>query len=494
MICVCIGRGRHKMTMAEHRHLAEQGVKLVELRVDYIRSRLDIKRLLADRPCPCIVTCRRESDGGQWSGTEEERIMALRTAIVEGADYVDLEEDIADKIPRYGNTKRIISFHDFSETPEDLEEIHDRLARFDPDIVKIATMTHRPQDNQRMFDLMRDSTIPTVGICMGEIGMPTRILAGKFGAPFSYATFHHDRNLAPGQIDYKQMREVYRYEDINAETEIYGVIADPVADNTHPVVINAAFAEHKLNKVLVPFRVPRDYLPLFMTSCDELGIKGLAVTIPHKDEVVRHLNQGDGAVRNIGAANTVMFESKGAVGYNTEYGGFSDALDQLSPEDERGRNLVGKTALILGAGSVSRAIAFSLKRREADVLITSRNYELAGLLAERLSCRAVQWYERSRVEPDILVNATPIGTHPNLDEAPFDRKYLQRSTVVVDTVYNPEQTLLIKQAREQGCRTVTGVDVFTREAALQFEHFSGQKAPVELMRNELKRSIGPAKV
>jgi len=482
------------MTMAEHRYLAEQGVKLVELRVDYIRSRLDIKRLLADRPCPCIVTCRRESDGGQWSGTEEQRITALRTAIVEGADYVDLEEDVADKIPRYGNTKRIISYHDFRETPENLEEIHQRLAKLDPDIVKIATMTHRPSDNQRMLYLMRDSDIPTIGICMGEIGMPTRILAGKFGAPFSYATFHRERNLAPGQIDYREMREVYRYEDINADTEVYGVIADPVVYNTHPVVINAAFAEAKHNKVFVPFRVPRDYLPVFMTACEELDIKGLAVTIPHKDEVVRHLSQGDGAVRNIGAVNTVMFESRGAVGYNTEYGGFSDALDQLSPEEERGRSFVGKTALILGAGSASRAIAFALKRREADVAITSRNYELAGLLAERLSCRAVQWYERSRVEVDILVNATPIGTHPNLDETPFDIKYIQRSTMVVDTVFNPEQTLLIKQARELGCRTVTGVDVFTRGAALQFEHFTGQKAPVELMRNELKRSIGPAKV
>ena len=173
MICVCIGRGRHKHMMAEHRYLAEENIELVELRVDYIRSRLNIKRLLENRPCPCIVTCRREQDGGNWDGTEEARITALRTAIVEGADYVDLEEDIASQIPRYGKTKRIISYHNFRDTPDELYEIHERLSNLDADIVKIATLTHSPTDNLRMLRLIQDSRVPTIGICMGEIGKNT---------------------------------------------------------------------------------------------------------------------------------------------------------------------------------------------------------------------------------------------------------------------------------------------------------------------------------
>ena len=142
MICVSIGRGRHKQMIAEHRHLVEQGAKLVELRLDYIRRDVNLKRLLADRPCPVIVTCRREKDGGRWAESEEARMMLIRSAIADGVDYIDLEEDIAGMVPRYGPTKRIVSYHNFSETPGDLAAIHGRCASHDADIVKIATMAN----------------------------------------------------------------------------------------------------------------------------------------------------------------------------------------------------------------------------------------------------------------------------------------------------------------------------------------------------------------
>ena len=143
---------------AEFRHLVEQGASLVELRIDYIKGNVNLERLLRDRPCPVVITCRRERDGGKWEGNEEARQMLLRSAIVAGVEYVDLEEDIAEKIPRYGKTKRIVSLHNFRETPENLEEIHARLAGLDADIVKIATMAHNPHDNIRMLRLMENAT------------------------------------------------------------------------------------------------------------------------------------------------------------------------------------------------------------------------------------------------------------------------------------------------------------------------------------------------
>ena len=200
MICVSIGRGRHRHVIAEHRHLVENGIQLVELRLDYIQGSVQVKRLLQDRPCPAIITCRRTVDGGRWEKSEEERLLVLRTAIVEGADYVDLEDDVAAKVPRYGKTRRIVSHHDFHKTPPDLAALHKKLAGMDADIVKIATMANHPTDNLRMLEMVRASRVPTVGICMGEIGMPTRVLSGRVGSPFTFATFHDDRVLAPGQI------------------------------------------------------------------------------------------------------------------------------------------------------------------------------------------------------------------------------------------------------------------------------------------------------
>src|SRR5487761_1293318 len=283
MICVSIGRGRHRHVIAEHKHLVEQGAKLVELRLDYINGQINLKRLLNDRPGPVIVTIRRPQDGGKYSGTEQERQVLLRTAIADGVDYVDLEEDVAAAIGRYGKTKRIISMHDFRKTPDDLEAIHERLAKLDPDIVKVSTLANQPHDNLRMLRLVKQSKIPTVGICMGDIGTPSRLLAGRCGAPFSYATFHHERTLAPGQLSFQQMNEIYNYDRITAETEVYGVIGDPIAQSLSPLIHNAAFRHLKLNKVYIPLRIPREDVYSFLDDARELGIKGLSVTIPHKE-------------------------------------------------------------------------------------------------------------------------------------------------------------------------------------------------------------------
>ena len=310
MICVSIGRGRHKHVIAEHKHLVERGAQLVELRLDYINGTVNLKRLIGDRPCPVVITCRREKDGGKWSGTEDERVTLLRSAIAEGVEYIDLEEDIAGDIPRFGKTKRIVSFHDFSATPDDLEALHSRMASQDADVVKIACMGHSTADNLRCLNLMRCSDVPTVAICMGEIGTPSRILAARFGAPFTYATFHQERSLAPGQLSFDQMQEIYHYDRVDEQTEIYGVIADPIGHSLSPIIHNAAFRELNLNKLYVPFRVPREDLETFMEGCREMGVAGLSVTIPHKESIIRRLSQVDGAVRGIGAANTVVFEER----------------------------------------------------------------------------------------------------------------------------------------------------------------------------------------
>ncbi|NLE39607.1 MAG: type I 3-dehydroquinate dehydratase, partial [Pirellulaceae bacterium] len=459
MICVSIGRSRHKMVLAEHRHLVEQGAKMVELRLDYIRGDVNISRLLADRPCPTLMSCRREVDGGRFAGSEQDRQLLLRTAIAEGVDYIDLEEDIAGSIPRFGKTKRVVSLHDFRKTPDDLDEVHRRLSRLDPDIIKIATMANRPHDNVRMLDLVRRAEIPTVGLCMGDIGVPTRILAGRFGSPFTFATFSHERTLAPGQLSFDEMVHVYRYDQINGDTEVYGVMADPIGHSLSPLIHNAAFAERGMNRVYLPMRVPREDVRSFLAEADQLGVKGLSVTIPHKEAVLEMLTRSDGVVQGIGACNTIVFQKGERVGYNTDYRAAMESLEEALGGVQGDRNpLAGKTALVLGAGGVGKAIAHGLIRRGASVILADGQPKLAERLAGRLKCQAVEWARRHTVSADILVNGTPIGMHPNVDETPFPKHHLRPAMVVFDAVYNPESTLLVKDARSRNCRVVTGVD------------------------------------
>ena len=495
MICVAIGRSRHKHMMAEHRHLAEQGAKFVELRLDYVASKVNIRRLLAEKPdedCQVIITCRRQQDGGKWTGSEEARMLLLREAIAEGVDYVDLEEDIANEIPRFGKTKRIVSYHNFRKTPDNLRELHDEMSKHDPDIVKLATMANDPHDNLRMLELMQESPVPTVGMCMGDIGTPSRILAPKFGAPFTYATFHHERTLAPGQISFKHMNEIYRYEKIGPKTAVFGVIADPVGHSLSPHVHNAAFDAAGLDAVYCPFRVPSDSLDQFIKDAPRLGIRGLSVTIPHKEAIARHLTKVDPAVKSIAAVNTIIFDGSEVIGYNTDYNSamycLENALGTVASDPSPVKN---KRVLVLGAGGVARPIVYGLRNRGALVTVASRTKQRSDKLASSFDCKSMEWEARDRAHCDVVVNCTPIGMHPNVDESPLHKTFLKPSMLVFDTVYNPESTLLIKDARARNCHVVTGVDMFVKQAELQFKMFAKQEAPDGLMRDVLKKAIGP---
>jgi 3-dehydroquinate dehydratase/shikimate dehydrogenase len=497
MICVSIGRGRHRHVIAEHRHLVEQGARLVELRLDYINGEVNVKRLVTDRPSPVLITCRRMADGGKYPGSEEQRQLLLRTAISEGVEYVDLDYDIAGTIPRFGRTKRVVSMHDFRKTPENLEEIHRRLCGLDPDIVKIAVMANHPYDNLRVLEMIRQSKVPTIGVCMGDIGIPSRILAGKFGAPISFATFHHERAMAPGQLTFQQMTEVYNYDKIAAETEVYGVVADPIGHSLSPLIHNAAFQHYGMNKVYIPFRVPREDISRFIDEATQLGIRGLSITIPHKEEVIKKLTDVDVAVRGIGATNTVIFEGQKRLGYNTDYSAAMSSLEEALLKDNPGEKtenlLAGKTALVLGAGGVGKAIIYGLTRRGVQVVVSDGVSRQAVALAKNFNCRSIDWAARHTVAADLLFNCTPVGMHPNVDETPYDKHHLRPSMIVFDAVYNPENTFLVKEARGRNCTVITGIDMFVRQACLQFKLFTGQDGPADVMRETIRRAIGAAK-
>ena len=497
MICVTLGRSRHKRMIAEHKHLVEQGAKLVELRLDYIGRAVSLNRLLRNRPGEVVVTVRRREDGGRWTKSEQERLMLLRNAIVEGVEYVDIEADVAAQIPRYGTTKRIISFHRFEDTPDNLEELHAAMAEEDADIVKIATMARSFSDNLRMIEMVRKAKVPTIGICMGEMGVITRVLANRLGSPFTYATFSVGKKMAPGQLNWKEMTELYDYENINSDTELFGVIADPVAHSYSPLIHNTAFKEEKLNARYLPFRVPADDLNQFMNGCEKMGIHGLSITIPHKERALEYCSQAESSATGIGAINTMVFHAGEALGYNTDYRAAMDCIEEvmeIKRGEKKDRAMQGVTALILGAGGVSRAIAWGLKQRNADVVITSRTEERARQLGSELGCRVVRWEERHSQRIQLLVNGTPVGMHPDVDSSPFDASKLNQYMIVFDTVYNPENTLLIKDAKRAQCRIITGVDMFVRQASYQFKLFTGKEAPTLLMRQTIKKATNPVQV
>ncbi len=532
-ICVVIGRTRHGMMQAEIQEAAKQGARLIELRLDFLKKAPDFHRLLANKPCPMIATVRRPAEGGKWDGSEEARKVLLRQAIVAGFDWVDLESDIADSIPRYGKVRRIVSYHNFREMPADLEKIHQRMCAQDADVVKIAVRPQQPADNLRVLALMNRPARPTVAFCMFEMGFPSRILQARLGAPFTYAAFNKERMAAVGIPSLGELKKVYRYPELNEETRVFGVIGDPVGHSLSPLIHNSAFHSLGINAVYLPFRVPRETLADFLRAFEQLPVDGYSVTIPHKEAAAAAARFRDVTVDRTKAANTLVRRDGGFAAYNTDYQGVLDTLATFLPSftatPEVGVNLPaglnlsapapalgsaavtssvplplqvpappvavgGRVVLVLGAGGIARAVAHALHREGALVTIANRTSERAQALSQEIGCRHVEWTARHSVLCEMVVNCTSVGMHPHVDESPLHNSFLKPGLVVFDTVYTPEQTLLIKEARERGCHTITGVELFIRQAALQFQHFTGLHAPVPLFRSVVRRALSPVAI
>lgn len=494
MICVTIGRGRHRMLLEEWKAAAEAGAQLVELRLDCLRREADLPRLLKERYTPIIVTIRKSTDGGLWRGDEEKRRRLLREAIVAGVDYVDLEADTAREIRRFGKTRRIISYHNFQRIPDDLEDRVRAMGELDADVVKVAALARSIPDAARMLQVADEAQKPTVAIAMGEIGFFTRILGAKYGAPFTYCGFNPDRTFAPGMPLFQELRRDYVYDQIDADTELYAVIGDPIGHSLSPAVHNAAFRSLGLNKLLVPLKIPAGQLRESLHALSFLKLRGISVTIPHKEAIIPLLKRSDRAVEMTGACNTVVVAEDGEwVGHNTDYHAAMDVLENAlgGPHENDISPLLDKQVLILGAGGVARAIAFGLVRRGAGVTICNRTDERSAKLAEEVGCRSVPWGMRAGTLCDVLINCTSVGMHPEVNDSPVPAAAFKPGMLAFDTVYHPEHTLFLKQAAEHDCVTASGIDMFVGQAAVQFHYYTGREAPLDVMRQVVKRKFSP---
>jgi 3-dehydroquinate dehydratase/shikimate dehydrogenase len=350
-----------------------------------------------------------------------------------------------------------------------------------------------PADNLRVLDLMKKATRPTVAFCAGDIGFPSRILTLKYGAPFTYAAFNKERGVVPGMPSFEELIRVYHLDRLNAETKVFGVIGDPVAHSFSPLVHNAAFRDLDINAVYVPFRVPRGHLPAFLQAFTAVPVEGYSVTIPHKEAAAQAAHSMDETVERTHAANTLTRKPLGLLAANTDYQAILDALRTNLPRGPKGEppDLHRRLVLVLGAGGVARAAVHALHDAGATVYVANRTHDRAVKLAAEINAEALDWAARHKEGCDLVINCTPVGMHPNVDESPIHASFLRPDMVVFDTVYTPETTLLVREAKTRGAQAITGVELFVRQAGAQFQHFTGREPPLELMSKVLRRALSP---
>jgi len=430
-------------------------------------------------PLPAIFTCRREADGGRWEGRESERLALLQEAADAGARYVDLEVDAEGGFRRSPGTRLIVSYHNFKETPADLSEPYARVLARKPDIVKVVTMASSITDCLKLFELLKGASVPTIAFAMGEQGFISRVLTRKFGGYLTFAALRRGAESAPGQLTADELRFLYHYKQIAPETAVYGVIGNPIGHSLSPHIHNTAFRNYRMNAVYLPLLVAE--VGEFVEAFEVIPVSGYSVTIPHKVAVMDVLDRIDPVARNIGAVNTVVRRGKQLVGSNTDCPAAMRALLKALGKTKRG-GLANRKVVLLGAGGAARAVAYGLKQEGAQVTILNRTESRARALATELGQNWGGLDALGTAQFEVLINTTSAGMFPNVGETIVPAEVLEPGKVVFDAVYNPMKTRLLAEAEAAGCVTVSGVDWFVEQAALQFETWTGRRAPRELMR------------
>lgn len=503
-ICVALGCA----DTAHLRRLAEEacghGEEFLEFRLDLLDRPESgiavIRRLLRRYPDTTILaTCRRRIAGGGFRGSIERQIEILDDAVEAGASVVDVEIETAEAAPQrlaafQDRAWLMISYHNFEGTPA-LSRVLRRLQKAPADIYKVTTMGRKPSDNLRVLDLLAgNSAKPLVGLVMGEVGLPSRILGPSRGAAFVFAASGpnagasarrgakplHAQPTAPGQIAACTLRTRYQAHLRKLSTKIYGVIADPVGHSLSPVLHNRAFQARRLDAVYLPFLVEPSKLSDFFKLAEALKVAGFSVTIPHKERVIRHLHSVDALARRIGAVNTV-FRRKGRLcGTNTDARGVTVPL-------EKRITLSKASVLIAGNGGAARGAIFALLDKGAKVTLAGRNPQRVSRLARACGVDAVERGKLASSHFDVVIHATPLGMAPRTGDCFFPDRI--PADLVFDMVYNPLETRLIRNACAAGKETISGLEMFLEQAAAQFEIWTGERAPRTAMRNAVLEEL-----
>jgi len=483
--------------------------ELVELRIDFIKD-IDegkVERLLKNKTEEVIVTCRPKSENGRFEGSEEERILLLKKAVELGAEYVDIEfktnnnfiteliknkktKEIEDfrgfeKQKFFKQSKIIISYHNFDETPpiKELENIYNEIKRLNPDLVKIVTFANSLNDNFNIFKLLEGKN-DLIGFCMRLKGQISRVLAPKFNSRITFASLEENKESANGQLTIEEMKNEYNFDLINEDTKLLGVIGEFAENSKSRHMHNKMFKEQKVNFIYHSLKLEKNELEEFMNNFRKFDFAGAAVTVPHKEEIMKHLDDVDDTAKAIGAVNTIVNNNGRLTGYNTDYFGAVEALKEKT-------QLNGKKVLVIGAGGAARAVVYGLRKENAEITIINRTAEKAQKLAEEFNVKADKLENIKKLieDKEIVINTTSVGMKPDLGGSIIPEDCLINGKIIMDIVYTPIRTKLIESAEKANCSTITGERMLVHQAMKQYELWTKEKVDFKIMENAIKKAI-----
>ena len=456
----------------------------LEFRLDYLSKPAlaipRVKRFLDSNPGTIVIaTCRRVASGGKFRGSIQSQLDILNKAAAAGCQLVDVELQTANRCkPEHLQKLRtraalILSFHDFRATKK-LDETLEKMLAYSADFYKVVSTATTLSDNVALIKFLarEGDRHSMVSMCMGEQGLISRVLGVRAGSVFTFAAATAGEETASGQVTAQELRNVYRIENVDVATRVYGVVGDPISHSLSPIIMNAAFRRENVNAVFLTLHAKT--LKDLLTCVRDIPIHGISVTMPYKEAILPHLDNTDSHTSKVGACNTVVRAQDGKLyGFNTDIAGV------LRPLERRLNTLEKARILVIGAGGAARAAVFGLKERGAEVYILNRTAAPAKKLSHQARARVVKRADLKKLAFDVIINATPVGMG-NTKDSPLQDKEIN-ARYVFDMVYDPVETRLLKLAKERGAQIIPGIEMFVHQAARQFEIWTGKPAPLDEM-------------
>lgn len=477
---------------------AARVAQLIEIRLDYLRDfdfrdHNQLRGLLKDKPIPVIITCRSSSEGGKKFVDDGVRLKLLIEGARQLADYCDIEAAHYDQAAKLSPdlSRLIVSYHNFVETPTDLEAIYHQITALPAAVHKIVTRARTITDSLAIFKLLdraRSEGRTLIALAMGGAGVSTRVLGPSYGGFLTYGSLGHGKESAAGQQDCDELNDQFRVHRISPGSSITGIVGSPVFHSASPAMHNRAFDALDLDFVYLPLEV--EDLDVFFrrfirptTRELDWNLSGLSITIPHKSAVIPLLDQVDDTAGRVGAVNTVVVRDALLAGYNTDVQGAMEPLEKLCA-------LAGEHCGVIGAGGAARAVIYGLIERGASVSVFARNPETSTALKEEFDVPVLPIESLAGSDASVVINTTPVGMRAHGEGAsPVPRAWLRDRKIAYDLVYNPLETRFLADARAEGCQTIGGLDMLVAQAALQFELWTGIKPPINAMREAAMTKI-----
>jgi 3-dehydroquinate dehydratase/shikimate dehydrogenase len=488
MICISLALESRRMVLADMLTAARQG-DLLEVRLDRFLKAPDVGELLGARRKPIILSCRRRQDGGEWDGSEEERLALLRQCAVSKGDYVEVELDVADAVRKVPPAKRVVSYTNLRETPPDIADIYAEALTKDPDVVNLVTPARTPEEAWPLLRVLAKPAVPTVVVGLGSSGIMLSVFGKKIGSPWTYAALGKGMETYPGQPTVHELNEVYHYPAVGRSTRLIGVTGFGRREYAAVALLNAALAHHGLPARCLPLGVGD--LALFRRVMDAVHLGGVVVDPEHQPAFLEIATELDATAEETRAVDLLVPRDDGWRGCDTLDKAALDALEAAlrvrSPVDEP---LRGRLVTVVGANGTARAVAAAVKRRGGLLTLASHDHDAAERIARDLECRPIRFEALYTNAQDILVvcdeESAGGKARRRSDWSGIHPGYLRPGMTVMDLTGAGVTTSLLREAEALGCGVIPPTQVLLQQVAAQARLLTGKDTPAEVWEQTLR--------